>query len=402
MSERFILKAAIVALVFMVFGSAPGAFGENIAAEARMSAKRSANARIIGGQKVTDPDAYPWMVALLDEYGEQFCGGTLVGDRWVLTAGHCVTSYWGYPIPPDEVQVLHGTLNLANGGERTAIQRIIVHPDYDDWSLSSDIALLELTEPVAGAAPVRLYDGESTLAGYGALVMGWGNTAGWPDAAPGTRDYPDDLMAVALSIISNETCRASFAAHGDDEEIDATMMCAGTPAGGKDSCHGDSGGPLVILTETGFQQVGVVSWGGGEQCAEKGLYGVYARVSEFADFIDTYLDKETVSGVITTVIAGYDDLPVLNAVVSLRGTVFQAATDNNGVFLLRGEIPPGDYTLDIAAPGFATESRAVQIAENGAVTANLNMKLMKGDLDGDGRAGLSDAIRILRNLCGID
>ena len=38
------------------------------------------NAKIIGGSEVLDRTQWPWMVSIGD-----FCGGSIVGDRWVLT-----------------------------------------------------------------------------------------------------------------------------------------------------------------------------------------------------------------------------------------------------------------------------------------------------------------------------
>ena len=33
---------------------------------------------------------YPWMVALVGSSGGQFCGGTLVASKYVISAAHCM------------------------------------------------------------------------------------------------------------------------------------------------------------------------------------------------------------------------------------------------------------------------------------------------------------------------
>ena len=52
-------------------------------------------ARIVGG-KVAKPYSYPWMVRVRACSGyacTRMCGGTLVSDRAVVTASHCIPPY---------------------------------------------------------------------------------------------------------------------------------------------------------------------------------------------------------------------------------------------------------------------------------------------------------------------
>src|SRR4028118_1417766 len=43
------------------------------------------------------------------------------------------------------------------GGRDYAIDKVVLHPDWDTKSLPNDIALLRLAEPVAGIVPIRIY-----------------------------------------------------------------------------------------------------------------------------------------------------------------------------------------------------------------------------------------------------
>merc|ERR1719453_6859 len=78
------------------------------------------------------------------------------------------------------------------------------------------------------------------------------------------------------------------------------MMCAGLSTGGVDACQGDSGGPLFAPSgsddsdSNGYHLVGIVSWGVG--CALPDMYGVYARVSAYAEFLTSDSDDHTGDG----------------------------------------------------------------------------------------------------------
>jgi secreted trypsin-like serine protease len=216
------------------------------------------------------------------------CGGTFLGDRWVLTAAHCVDS-----ANASLLKMNVGEYDLSDGAENAIdIANIYIHPLYDDAAFNNDIALVELVSSVVADA-VQIADTELTtqysVENSLATVAGWGGRQGYaPDAGP-TSDFPDILHQVNLRLSTNAECKQalgeSFEVPADNIDITDAMICAAVPQGGKGSCQGDSGGPLIVNTGSGVQQVGIVSFGFG--CAEAGFPGVFTRVSEFKDWINT-------------------------------------------------------------------------------------------------------------------
>ncbi|XP_048086126.1 trypsin-2-like [Alosa alosa] len=218
--------------------------------------------KIVGGYECK-PHTRPWQVSLKNSW--HFCGGTLISDRWVVSAAHC------YKDASEIILVLGDHEIRYNEGSEQEIsaELVIRHPDYDRYNINNDIMLVKLKEPAVLNEFVQTMALPTSCAPAGTQchVSGWGST----NSPFGCRWC---LNCLDLPILSLKDCERSY-----PDRITSSMFCAGFLEGGKDSCQGDSGGPLICNNEL----QGVVSWGWG--CAEADRPGVYAKVCQFTDWI---------------------------------------------------------------------------------------------------------------------
>ncbi len=247
--------------------------------------------RIVGGDDA-DIEDYPWQVALM-QGTTQFCGGSVIGEEWILTAAHCVVGPW------TAEYIRAGVTNITDSNQDIAVAEIIVHPDYVSATAGYDIALIkvaepfDLTDPAVGSIHIVTQadaDDGLTDPDVASAVSGWGSlSSGGPS--------PDILQVVYVPIVSNEDAMdPGLYAPGS---ITDDMLCAGDlEDGGIDACQGDSGGPLAVPDGSGgYKVAGITSWGQG--CAEPGYPGVYARVSYFEDWIDGIVNAPEPDGSVT-------------------------------------------------------------------------------------------------------
>lgn len=246
--------------------------------------KRATSQRIINGVAAKKDD-YPFITGLIAsstrEGGEisPFCGASFIGGHYILTASHCVDGSIASDI---DVVVGEHDLKDSTSGVRYKVAQIYMHEDYDSVATNNDIAILELESAITNVTPIKPLTVElESLLNTGDLltVMGWGNLSVEDPS------FPTVLQKVEVPLYDRAECNTAYGGG-----ITEQMLCAGFAAGGKDSCQGDSGGPLVINKNGEWYQAGVVSFG--EGCAAPGFPGVYARVSQFLDWI-----KEKKAGV---------------------------------------------------------------------------------------------------------
>lgn len=239
---------------------------------------------IVGGTNASI-STHPWQVSLQGRSSSRsFCGGSILHPSWILTAAHCVDG-----ASASSLEVLAGVsrLSQASVGQTRRVRRVITYPGYIDPTRGKDIALLELEAPlqlsntVASIDIVRPADVDQglTRAGVPAIITGWGTIRS------GGRS-PDTLQAATVPLVSTtDANRAYF-----NVSITSDQLAAGRLGqGGVDSCQGDSGGPLTVANSAGTLRklAGIVSWGYG--CGDPSFPGMYARVSSFADWVESFV-----------------------------------------------------------------------------------------------------------------
>jgi len=269
---------------------------EPVAGECTCGAKRGN--KIVGGDEAS-PGEWPWIVVFswggTDGSLTGGCGGTLVADRWVVTAAHCLEGKTA-----DSISVVIGEHTIWSDDyvsddddyddirKNLELEKIILHEDYDSSTKQHDIALLKLKEPLdlSVYTPACMPASGVDFTGETAWVYGWGKTDMFSDY------NADTLRETTQTILSNEECSTKEGeiddvAYSMAGSITDDMICG--EATGQDACQGDSGGPFTVEVEGSHHLAGVTSWGYG--CAVEGLPGVYSSVSYHREWLDHQMES---------------------------------------------------------------------------------------------------------------
>ncbi|MEG2129826.1 MAG: serine protease, partial [Acinetobacter sp.] len=277
-------------------------------------ANMSPQARIINGNTTTEAQI-PWQVALitspLDPYQSYICSGSLVADRWVMTAAHCIEQL---EKQNSDYYILIGAQNLQSIqlGQIIKVKKGHIHEKYNNRIYDNDLALLELESAVdfikCGKNCQTIDIINPTLEKQNALIASMTQIAGWGvledcdnSQSLVCQQYAGQMMrnpalyptTLRYTTVKLANCLSSSSLYSA-QQITQNMLCAESPMQDSltDACYGDSGAGLTINNLEKPYLLGVASWGIG--CAKVGYPGVYTRVANYSDWLNAYLHPSTV------------------------------------------------------------------------------------------------------------
>lgn len=115
----------------------------------------------------------PYQVSLRTPTNLHFCGGSIINERWVLTAAHCTIRR-----TPSVVNVVVDTIYLSSGVLYETIL-IINHPEYDAIEISSDLSVVQTAISIIFSNTVKPINIGSEYVNGDVIgqISGWGQTS---------------------------------------------------------------------------------------------------------------------------------------------------------------------------------------------------------------------------------
>lgn len=125
--------------------------------------------RIVGGNNA-GTGQFPFQVSLQTNANSHFCGGSIISNRWIVTAAHCTIGR-----APGAVRVRVQTLLHNSGGISHQASQIRNHPQYNPNTLANDVSTVQTASVIGFNGQVgQIAMGTGNIGTVGATASGWG------------------------------------------------------------------------------------------------------------------------------------------------------------------------------------------------------------------------------------
>ncbi|XP_037535966.1 tissue-type plasminogen activator [Nematolebias whitei] len=250
--------------------------------------------RMFGG-KQSDITEQPWQAAInvyQPRYRTHFhrCGGVLINSCWVLSAAHC------FEINDNAEKlgvVLGRTFRKQNSSSEQifSVEKYWIHEKFDNETFDNDIAILKLKTDFGICAINSAEVRPVCLPDRGLVLPDWTECeiSGYGKDTEFSAEFSERVKRGYVRLWPKERCVPEVLS---GRTVTANMLCAGDTRGLDDACKGDSGGPLVCRNDDKMTLMGVISWGDG--CGQKDKPGVYTRVTNYIDWINSKIQASPV------------------------------------------------------------------------------------------------------------
>ncbi|KAJ0183745.1 hypothetical protein K1T71_000168 [Dendrolimus kikuchii] len=221
------------------------------------------NRKVFKGQRVTIKE-HPYTVSIRRMYAH-YCTGAIISKNIVISVAHPLNN-----VTISELGIVAGETYADRGTIQHTVLLLIIHEDFDPYTLQADLALLTVYEEIEyriSVKPVSLIAPEFILNKTKAFVTGWGrcDITGKELCLPRTSMFnPNEKLDPMLRSVSfdlvvpNVYCEAY---KKKDVHIKPGMMCLGQAREENlvAPCLAVPGAPLVVKSKL----AGILSWGFG-------------------------------------------------------------------------------------------------------------------------------------------
>ncbi|KAJ8985967.1 hypothetical protein NQ317_010725 [Molorchus minor] len=274
------------------------------------------------GGEVADLGEFPWMALLGYKQNnidiiEFLCGGTIITETYILTAGHCLEIGENHQIVLARLgeHDLRSTIDCVtfNGEKRCAdphvdipVENYVRHSNYDSNKLKNDIALVRIKGPITFSGECYIIHSTNMLTiwkefgkqtpsrtkvyykrlGKRLKQIGLLQKVISPLYVSGKLGGSPLLQYASVRVWEQSSCNKVIPPQV--QPISENQLCANGRK--EDACKGDSGGPLSNATldldeELRNFQIGIVSFASTMTCGVEELPPIYTRIDKYLMWI---------------------------------------------------------------------------------------------------------------------